>query len=380
MDAFFASIEMRDDPGLRSKPVVVGSDPRAGKGRGVVSACSYEARRFGIRSAMPISEAYRRCPGAAFLPVDIKKYSAVSEEIYRIFYSFTPDIEAVGIDEAFLDITGSFHLFGTPAQTCLLIKSRIRKDIGLTASIGLAPSRIAAKIASDLKKPDGFVEVPDGSLKDFLNPLDVRRLWGLGPKAEAKLKSIGVNTVGELAARPAGQITDILGQGGLVFWDIANGRDESALEPERNTKSAGNELTFESDTSDREIVESALMDLSEKVAGRLRSAGLKAKTVTLKIRLSSFKTYTRAASLHKHTNITDSLYNAVKELYNEFAAFKIRLVGVKASNFSGCRDEGDLFTGSDEKKLEDIDLSMDKIKGRFGDSSIYRASAKKHKG
>jgi len=237
MDAFFASIEIRDDPRLRSKPVIVGSDPKLGKGRGVVSACSYEARKFGIHSAMPISIAYRKCPQGVFLPVNIKKYSAVSEDIYAIFRTFTPDIEPVGIDEAFLDITGSYYLFGTPIDTCKFIKSRIKERAGLTASVGLAPSKIAAKIASDLKKPDGFVEVPDGGVAEFLRPLDIRRLWGLGPKAEAALKEIGITTAGELAACPVKRITGILGESGRMFWKLANGIDESELVFERETQS-----------------------------------------------------------------------------------------------------------------------------------------------
>ncbi|MCX5715697.1 MAG: DNA polymerase IV [Candidatus Omnitrophica bacterium] len=190
MDAFFAAIEQRDNPELRGRAVVVGADPKAGKGRGVVSTCSYEARRFGIHSAMPISAAYKRCPDAAYLPVDIPKYSRVSRQIYKILYEFTPDIEPVGIDEAFLDITGSFHLFKTPLNTCLLLKAGIKEKTGLTASLGLAPTKTAAKIASDLKKPDGMVEVKPEGLLDFLWPLEIRRLWGLGAKTEQILNGM----------------------------------------------------------------------------------------------------------------------------------------------------------------------------------------------
>lgn len=377
MDAFFASVEARDDPSLRSKPVIVGSDPKGGKGRGVVSACSYEARKFGIHSAMPISAAYRKCPQGVFLPVDMQKYSRASDSVYEILYTFTPDIEPVGIDEAFLDITGSYHLFGTPVETCRLIKSKIKGLTGLTASIGLAPSKTAAKIASDLGKPDGLVEVPFGGLAEFLRPLEVQRLWGLGPKAREVLEGIGIKTIGQLAARPVEHIKEALGFAAQTFWELANGIDVSELNFDRETKSISNEFTFDSDIADPETVEGAMMEIAEKVAGRLRGSGFKAKTITLKIRLAGFKTYTRSLTAGKHTNITDALYNAAKELYNEFRGNKIRLIGIRVSGLSARRDERDLFTCATDRKLEDIESSVDKIRNRFGNNSIYRASVKK---
>ena len=380
MDAFFASVETRDNPSLRSKPVIVGSDPKGGKGRGVVSACSYEARKFGIHSAMPISVAYRKCPGGVFLPVDMERYSKASEDIYKILHAFTPDIEPVGIDEAFLDITGSYHLFGTPLETCKLIKSNIRDVTGLTASIGLAPTKIAAKIASDLSKPDGLLEVPEGGLAEFLRPLEVRRLWGLGSKAAEALKVIDIKTIGDLAKRPLEHVRDAIGSSAETFWNMANGIDDSELVLDREAKSISNEFTFDSDTADRDVIAGAIMELSEKVAGRLRHCALSAKTITLKIRLSGFKTYTRSVTTSKHINITDFLYKAAKELYNEFAGQKIRLVGIKVSGFSARKDEKDLFTNFADRKLEDIDSSVDRIRGKFGNNSIYRASAKKRQG
>jgi len=393
MDAFFASVEMRDRPSLRAKPVIVGSDPKGGRGRGVVSACSYEARSFGIHSAMPITVAYRKCPHAVFLPVDMDRYSAASRKIYEILYTFTPAIEPVGIDEAFLDITGSYHLFGastslgtdgvlsrtngTPIGTCRLIKSKIKDLTGLTASIGLAPSKIAAKIASDLGKPDGLVEVPEGGLAEFLSPLEIRRLWGLGPKAEKALEAIGVKTIGELAGRPVEHIREAIGSSAQTFWDMANGADYSELELDREAKSISNEFTFDSDTRDVENVSGAIMELSEKVAGRLRKGGLRAKTITLKIRLTGFKTYTRSVTLETSTNITDFLYNMAKKLYNEFKGQKVRLVGVRVSGLSAGEAEKDLFTRAADRKLEDIESSVDRIRDKFGNSSIYRASVKK---
>ncbi len=374
MDAFFASVEMRDDPRLRSNPVIVGSDPKGGKGRGVVSACSYEARKFGIHSAMPISIAYHKCPQGIFLPVDMEKYSAVSEDIYNVLRTVTPDIEPVGIDEAFLDITGSHHLFGTPADTCMLIKSRIRERTGLTASVGLAPSRIAAKVASDLRKPDGFVEVSENGVAEFLSPLDIRKLWGLGAKTEALLKGIGIYTIGQLAASSENRIVDLLGESGRGLWKLANGMDDSELVLEREAKSVSNEFTFDSDTSSEEEASGAIMELSEKVSSRLRACAIRAKTVTVKIRLAGFKTYTRSATLQSPTNITDILYNTAKELYNEFKGKKIRLLGVKASSLTERENEKDMFTEYSEKRLRDIDSSVDKIRSKFGNYSIHRAS------
>ena len=378
MDAFFASVEQRDDPGIRLKPVIVGSDPKRGKGRGVVSACSYEARKLGVHSAMPISEAYRLCPDGVFLPVDIDKYSRVSGEIYEALYSFTPDIEPVGIDEAFLDITGSHHLFGGPIETCRLIKAKIRSDTGLTASIGLAPNKAVAKIASDLKKPDGLVEVTADGILGFLHPLPVGKLWGLGKKSSKALNNIGIFTVGDLAKTASRKIKEVLGNNGDAFLSIANGIDDDPVESDRETKSVSNELTFDVDTGRKDKIASALMYLSEKVSSRLREEQIKCRTVTLKIRLGDFTTRTRSFTLWRATNLTDELYNKVFELYNEFDCGdkKVRLVGVKASGLSGSVVEKELFETEIGKKRESVDLGMDKIKSKFGNGSIYRASSK----
>jgi len=210
MDAFFAAIEQRDNIGLRGKPVIIGADPKAGMGRGVVSTCSYEARRFGVCSAMPISTAYRKCSHGIFLPVDMKKYGAVSESIYEALYDFTPHVEPVSIDEAFLDISGSYRLFGTPQQTCLLIKECIKEKTGLTCSIGLAPTKMSAKIASDLKKPDGFVYVERERLLEFLWPLDISRIWGLGKKSEKILRAMSINSIGDIALKDVNELIAVL--------------------------------------------------------------------------------------------------------------------------------------------------------------------------
>ena len=377
MDAFFAAIEQRDNPHLKNKPVVVGADPKGGRGRGVVSTCSYEARKFGIHSAMPISIAYKKCPKAVFLPVRMKKYSEVSEQIYEIFYDFTPKIEVVSVDEAFLDITGSNHIFGGPVKTCKVLKEKIKGKTGLTASVGLAPTMMAAKIASDLQKPDGLVVVTKERLLDFLWPLDVGKIWGLGPKAKAVLNNMGIRTIGDLAKTNLEKLEDIFGSNGEYFWQLANGIDEREVETEEEVKSVGNEYTFEEDVADNEVIQAALIKLCEKVSTRLRADGIKGKTITLKIRLEGFHTFTRAMSLVGATNHSDTIYKTIKKLFIDFdrKGKKVRLIGVKVSNLMSQGEKDTLFFNEDikEKRKENIHKAIDKIKAKFGSKSIYRA-------
>lgn len=375
MDAFFASIEQRDNPDLAGKPVVVGADPKAGRGRGVVSTCSYEARKFGIHSAMPISLAYQKCPQAVFLPVDMDKYSRVSAQIYKIFYDFTPDIEPVSIDEAFLDISRSHSIFGTPYQTCVLIKSRIKEETGLTASLGLAPTKMASKIASDLNKPDGLVEVTQDRLLDFLRGLPVEKIWGLGKKGQLLLNNMGIGTIGELAKTDINRIISVFGKNGVSFWQLANGIDETEVETEGEVKSVSNEITFDKDTLDTERIHSTLILLCEKVSARLRQDNLKAKTIALKIRLEGFKTYSRSATISKPTNFSDVICRRIKQLYDNFEIKnkKVRLVGVKVSHLCGLDSEEELFKDKGDLKNEEVHLALDKIRGKFGNNAIYRA-------
>lgn len=375
MDAFFAAIEQRDNPALRNKPVVVGADPKNGRGRGVVSTCSYEARRFGIHSAMPVSIAFRKCPRAVFLPVTMEKYSRVSSQIYEILYGFTPEIEPVSIDEAFLDITGSYRIFGTPLEICKLIKSRIREKTALTASIGLAPTMMAAKIASDLSKPDGLIEVKKEALLDFLWPLDVDRIWGLGKKAKEALSEIGIETIGDMARRDIQELRETFGKNGEHFWKLANGIDERELQVNAEAKSISNETTFEYDTSDKREIEEALLYLCEKVSSRLRHEGLKGKTITLKIRLTGFHTYTRDITIPKATNFTDVIYREIKYLHNNFdkKGKKVRLVGVRVSNLIPADFTDTLFKDNVDQVREKLHKAIDKIRERFGDRAIHRA-------
>ena len=378
MDAFFAAIEQRDNPKFREKPVIVGADPKRGRGRGVVSTCSYQARKFGIHSAMPISIAYRRCPHAIFLRPDMKKYSRVSHEVYNILYNFTPEIEPVSIDEAFLDINSTYHLFGTPRQTSLLIKSKIKEKTHLTASVGLAPTKMAAKIASDLENPDGFIEVTKEKLLDFLWPLDICKIWGLGKKTETVLNNMGIKTLGGLAKMDVRKLIDVFGKNGADLWQLANGIDKRVIQSETEAKSISNEITFDKDILDEDMIEGVLASLCEKVSSRLREASLKGRTVTLKIRLEGFSTYTRAVTMPDATNFADILYKYVKQLYKNFdtKGKKVRLVGVKLSNLLPLKFQDSLFSRDTDKKREEVHKAIDKIKGKFGEGSIRRAGSR----
>jgi len=376
MDAFFASCEERDNPSYRGKPVIVGADPAGGSGRGVVSACSYSARKFGVHSAMPISIAYRKCPHGVFLRVDMRKYSRISREIFEILESFTPDIEPISIDEAFLDITGSFHLFGTPVDTCRKIKAGILAETGLTSSVGLAPNKMTAKIASDIDKPDGLVVVAKESLLNFLHPLPVGRLWGVGEKTREAFKNFNIHTIGDLASYDIEKLCNVFGENGRHTWHLANGIDPREVETEDVTKSVSNEYTFGEDTSDIHKVKDTLMFLSEKVSRRLRKDSFKGRTVTLKIRFSDFKTYTRSITLSQATNFADIIYD---EVINKLCGFdmdrkRVRLLGVRVSNLLGVASRDSLFDEETpaSRKKENLYKALDRILDRFGEGMINR--------
>lgn len=379
MDAFFAAIEQRDDPALRGKPVIVGADPKGGKGRGVVSTCSYEAREFGVRSAMPISEAWRRCPGGKFVRPDFEKYEAASEKIRAIFYDFTPDMEQVSIDEAYLDVTHSYKLSGSPLDVARLIKARIKAETGLTASVGLAPTKLAAKIASDLKKPDGLVEVRPEGLRDFLRPLDIGRISGLGPKTTGTLRGRGIATIGQLADADPAELFRLIGSGGPRLRELALGLDPREVSEEGEAKSVGNEITFAADTGSEREIAASLLALCDKVSSRLRSAGFKGRTVTLKIRLEGFETFTRAVTLSFATNYTDVLHRRITELYGAFrrGAKKVRLLGVKVSGLMPAGEKESLFEEADDRKREAAHRAVEDIRKKFGRGAIYRAGGKK---
>jgi DNA polymerase-4 len=374
MDAFYAAVEQRDNPAFRGKPVVVGADPKGGAGRGVVAACSYEARTFGIHSALPISLAYRKCPHAVFVRGDMKKYGRISRQIFAILERFTPDVEPISIDEAFLDITGSYHLFGSPEDTCRRIKAAVRRETGLTASIGMAPNKMTAKIASDLEKPDGLVVVSRKGLLDFLHPLPVEKLWGVGKRTLEALQGLNIHTIGDLSRWEQEDMAGRLGKAGMHVWRLANGLDPREVRAEGAAKSIGHEYTFAEDEIDRERIEDVLMWLSEKVSRRMRRQGYKGRTVTLKIRLADFSTFTRAATLARATNFVDDLYRCAFRKLGEFKPGHrpIRLIGIQVSNLEHEERQLGLFSGqgTDAEKKECLHSAVDAIKDRYGESAI----------
>ena len=375
LDAFFASVEQRDNPALRGKPVVVGADPKQGKGRGVVSTCSYEARRFGIHSAMPISIAYRRCPQAVFLPVNFEKYRRASKQVFEILYQFTPELEPISIDEAFLDITTSYHLFGSPFDVGLKIKERIRKQVGLTASVGIAPVKMVAKIASAHCKPDGLLEIKEAEIESFLSPLTINKLWGVGPKTQKALNVIGIKTIGDLAHTPLRTLQRLLGEHGEQLYRRACGRDDREVLVSDDAKSVSHEHTFEVDTRNRREICHALLEISERLSRRLRKEQLKAKTLTLKIRLKGFKTYTRCHTSAQRTSYTDEIYKTARSLFESFykEGDDVRLVGIRLTNFEDPYVLDSLFPDPIQEKLEKVHQAVDMIKDRFGEEAIRRA-------
>ena len=370
LDAFFAAVEQRDRPELRGRPVVVGGG--GPNQRGVVSAASYEARAFGVHSAMPLRQAGRLCPQAVFLPVDGTKYQSVSRDVMAILRRFSPLVEPISIDEAFIDVTGSRPLFGDGESIAGQIKAAVRKEIGLTASVGVATTKLVAKIASDLRKPDGLVVVPPGEESVFLEPLAISRLWGVGAKSAVALREYGVRTIGDLAALPDDLLIRRFGKHGASLGERARGIDPDPVGGRDAAKSVGHEHTFDVDTSDRETIERTILAMSEGVAGRLRDSGVKAATVTVKIRDSSFRTITRQRTLVEPTDLTDPIFRTALELaLPEVRGLRIRLLGVSASGL-GERDQLALF-GVDDPRRRRVVEAADAVRHRFGEKSITRA-------
>jgi DNA polymerase-4 len=387
MDAFFAAVEQRDRPELRGRPVVIGADPKGGRGRGVVSTASYEARRFGIHSAQPISQAWRLCPDAVYLPVDGERYSRESKCIRAILQEFTPQLQFVSIDEGYLDVTGSLRLFGGKRRLAEMIQERIERETGLTASLGVAPNKLVAKIASDLKKPRGLVIVEPGEVEEFLRPLEVRRLPGVGPKTLEALQPLGIQTIGQLAEVPREELTERFGEWGADLYRKARGIDESPVEEAEEAKSIGHEHTFDQDTADYELVRSTLMHLCEKTARRLRQAGKAGHTVTTKVRFEGFVTVTRQQRLDRPVCEAGGIYAAALENFTAAPpdGRKVRLVGVSVSGLAD-RDavpgrvvQALLFEDGGPVKGEDVRRRIaraeDAVKDRFGEDAIRRGSS-----
>lgn len=377
MDAFFAAIEQRDHPEYRGKPVIVGADPRGGQGRGVVSTCSYEARAYGVHSAMPISQAYKRCPHGIYVPPNGKLYQQVSTEIITIFNMFTDLVEPVSIDEAFLDVTGSVRIFGDGPRIAERIKTEVLKRTKLTCSIGVAPNKYLAKIASDLEKPDGLVVVYPDKIMAFLRPLDVSRLWGAGKKTQEVLRKMGINTIGDLARYPESYLQKRFGKSGTHFYNLAHGIDNRTVESGHDVKSVSNEHTFEHDINETDQIRKMLLYLSEKVGFRLREKKLNGKTIHLKLRYDDFSTITRNKTLDHFTDRTEKIFSIVWNLYekNYQKNRKIRLLGVGVSGFGESPGEQlNLFENRSGKNSR-IDRLEDDLIKRFGKKIISRAES-----
>jgi len=377
MDAFFAAIEQRDHPEYKGKPVIVGADPRDGKGRGVVSTCSYEARVFGVHSAMPINQAWKRCPHGIYVPPNGKLYSSVSKQIFKVYELFTDRVEPLSIDEAFLDVTGSSRIFGDGVSMALMIKKEVQKTVNLTCSVGVAPNKYLAKIASDLDKPDGLVVVDPDHIDDFLTPLDISRLWGAGKKTQEIFLKLGIKTIGDLARYPKNLLEKKFGKSGLHFYNLAHGIDDRTVEIGHEIKSVSNEHTFHIDTNDAGQIEKMFMYLSEKVGYRLRQKKMTGKTLHLKLRYDDFSTITRNKTLDYYTDSTKVIFDTGMKLLkkNYQKGRKIRLIGVGVSSFGDSSgNQLDLFEEVDGKNTQ-IDQLEDDLKNRFGKNIISRAES-----
>lgn len=376
MDAFYASVEQRDNPELKGKPVIIGGSVES---RGVVSTASYEARKYGVHSAMPMAEAHRLCPDGVYLPVDMQKYRLVSHQIMDIFHRFTPEVEAISLDEAFLDVTASQKLFGTAEEIGREIKRLIKTELNLTASVGLAYNKFLAKLASDMDKPDGFYQIGPEELESKVWPLPVRRMMGVGGKTAQLLEGMGVRTIGQLAKMNMGLLEHILGKQGIMMYEVANGVDNRMVEPVRESKSVGRETTFPKDISERYVLETILFTLADDVCHTLRATNLKGRTVSIKIRYPDFQSITRAQTLDGYTSSFEPVFEAVKQLmeHNYKDGTPVRLIGVTVSGLKKddeIIEQQDLFSdGGAQKKQAALNSVMDKINEKYGGDTVHRA-------
>ncbi|MFF5055498.1 DNA polymerase IV [Micromonospora sp. NPDC000663] len=373
MDAFFAAVEVRRRPELRGRPVIVG-----GIGpRGVVSSASYEARRYGVRSAMPTSQARARCPHAVYLAPDFTAYTAASRAVMQIFRDVTPLVEPLSLDEAFLDVTGARRLFGSPATIARLIRRRVADEQGLTCSVGVAPSKFVAKLGSTRAKPDGLLVVPPGQVLDFLHPLPVDALWGVGERAAETLRRLGLATVGDLAEAPPGMLRRAVGAASAAhLHELAWGRDPRRVSPEHVDKSIGAEVTFDADVADPLEIRRALLALSAKVGVRLRGSGQVGRTVTLKVRLADFRTVNRSRTLGVATDTAREMFDTVWALYTTLdPGERIRLVGVRVEGLAPAQGAPRQLTlGAPERGWREAEAAADAAAARFGRSVIGPAS------
>jgi DNA polymerase-4 len=371
MDAFYPSVEILDNPSFKGKPVIVGGS----KERGVVSSASYEARKFGVHSAQPIAKAKRLCPHGIFLPVRMLRYQEVSQQAFEIFHRFTPLVEPLSIDEAFLDVTGSIRLFGQPGNIAKKIKQTIFAETGLTISAGVAPSKFVAKIASDMDKPDGLTIVNPDGVAAFLDPLPVKKMWGVGKVTQHILSRLNIHTFKDLRQTPVEILEKKFGKQGAKIHQLAMGIDERDVIPEHDVKSVGHEQTYLHDIISLDVAQKELLALGNKVAGRMRHKGLKGRTITLKIKYFDFVQITRSATLPESTDDGSQIYSVACRLLEKTRATKkpIRLLGVSLSHLSflGSGTQLSLFDqDSSSQKRQRMNIVLDSLYKKYGDKSV----------
>ncbi|GAA3595424.1 DNA polymerase IV [Klugiella xanthotipulae] len=378
LDAFFASVELLDKPELRGQPAVVASPT----GRSVVTSATYEARRFGIHSAQPLAQAQRLCPHVIVLPPHMELYREASRRVMAIFRDITPLVEQLSIDEAFLDVAGARHLFGSPAEIAALVRARVRAGTGLTCSVGAASTKFVAKVASQRAKPNGVLVIEPHLTLDFLHPLPVGALWGVGGVTGEHLRTFGVKTIGDLAELPLGTLQRAVGDASArALHELAHGRDLRLVTPERDEKSISNEVTFEYDVADAEIIRRQLLQLSLKVGARLRTAHLVARTVGIKLRWDDFRTITRSRTLGEPTSVGRQIYTEAAAAFDElkFAGRRVRLVGVRAGNLVA-GDGASAALWDPYERWREAENVMDDAIRRFGPHTVTAAALMKKPG
>jgi len=371
MDAFYPAVEVLDHPELKGKPVIVGGT----KGRGVVSSASYEARKFGVHSAQPMATAMRLCPHGIFLPVRMSRYIELSDQIFEIFYRFTPLVEPVSIDEAFLDVTGSVRLFGHPADIAKKIKEMVRQETGLTVSAGVAPSKFVAKIASDMDKPDGLTVVLPDKVREFLDSLPIGKMWGVGKVTQKALAELNIHTFKDLSKVPVKVLEKKFGKYGHKMHELSMGIDERDVITHQEAKSIGHEDTFSEDILDLELVKKELLSLATRVARRLRYESVEGKTVTIKIKYYDFVQITRSVTLAQSTDDGREIYSAACRLLEKTQAGKrpVRLLGISLSHFNAPGSEKQLSLFNQEmsdRKRKKLNTILDSLCEKFGENSI----------
>ncbi len=372
MDAFFASVEERDNPTLKGKPVVVGMGVR-----GVVSAANYEARKFGIHSAMPIGQARRLAPHAIFLPVNHERYSEVSQHVMEIFRSVSPYVEPLSLDEAFIDVTGARRLLGTGREIGQLIRKRVLDSQGITCSVGIASNKFIAKLASARCKPNGMLEIAPDRILEFLHPLPVKAIWGVGPKTNDELQKLGLRTVADIANTPRNTLIRALGEvSGASLYELAWGRDYRDVEPEEIDKSISAAETFETDIEDQEIILREFLRLTEKATARMRSKDMSARTISIKVRFADFKTISRSKTFALPMSGTKEVFEVAKSLFISLKLdrARIRLVGVGLEGLmDGVDGPEQLELGERDKGWREATAAIDKASARFGQGSVRPA-------